>query len=266
MKMDLKHRLVALALAVGLVAATPAAALAGSDTTDATDTTTAATDTTQVSDARPGVDALRERVIAGIDARLRTLERLTNAVTGNEHVTPRHEATLLADYADATASLARLRAQAVEAETVEELLRIAHSVVVDHRIYLVVAPKTREVIVSDTVADAVERFGEIADRLAEAIARAEEAGYDVTEARRWLTVARDEIAEADRAGTPVAGMVIGLQPEDWPDPARSQLESGRRRLHDAHLDLREAKVALEKSHQALKDAVGDEGGTDDGGA
>jgi len=247
-----RTRLLAAGLAAGMLLALPGVASA--------QTEPATTDTTTVQQARPApqidVDTARRRLIAAIDRRLKTIERLTNAVTGNDHITPGHEARLLADYARAASGLRAARADAEAATTLDELKQIGHHVVVDFRIYLVVAPKSHEVLASDTVVDAADRMDGIADELAAAIGRAEEAGYDVTEARKWLTVARDEIGEGRRAGGPVAGDVIGLQAADYPDPAKGALTTGKRRLEDARLDLRQAKVSLHKSYQALKDAVG----------
>ncbi len=247
-------RMLATGLAAGMLLALPAAA-------NAQQADTATDDQATVQEVTPehrvDFDTAKQRLIDAIERRLETLERLTNIVTGNDHITARHEAELLADYAQAANGLRIARGDAEAATTFEELRQIGHSVVVDYRIYLVVAPKTHEVVASDTVVDAADRMDGIANELGAAIDRAEQAGYDVTEARRWLTVARDEIGEGRRAGGPVADDVIGLQASDYPDPAKGALSEGKRRLENARIDLREAKVALEKSYAALQDAVGD---------
>ncbi|HHC09347.1 MAG TPA: hypothetical protein ENK55_11615 [Actinobacteria bacterium] len=257
-KQPLVRRLVVLGLAGSLLLGAPTAALAQS--TDAADRVAKVTD--RPTDQPPVVDleAARRRLLAAIDRRLETLERLTNVVTGHPHVTDRHEAKLLADYARAAQGLRELRTRAEAATTREELKEIAESMVVDYRIYLVVVPKTYGVLFSDTVVAAADRMDEFADRLAEAIERAAEAGYDVSEARRWLVVARDEIDEGRRAGGPVADMVIDLEASDYPEPATSTFADAKRRLENARLDLREARKALTKSLTALREAIGGNGG------
>jgi hypothetical protein len=57
---------------------------------------------------------------------------------------------------------------------------------------------------------------------------------------------RLNIRAAHEFGEPVADMVIDLQPEDWPDPAKETLEKGRRRLSLAVDHLHVAKYKGKK--------------------
>ncbi len=243
-------RTIAVGLAAGMLAALPAAANAQTDEQPAT------TGVVETTETRPSIDTIKDRAARAIERRLATLDELTRRVNDSQYMTPRHKSTLLGEYASASFGLETLGDAIEEASTYEELRILVPKIATEFRIYLVVVPKTREVQASDRVADAVERLDEAADTTAEAIRRAEEAGYDMTEATRWLISARDDIAEARRTGIPVAGDVIGLQASDWPDPAKSTLEQGHRRLLDAKVDLRKAKASLDKARQAIEDAIG----------
>ncbi len=249
------RRLMAVGIATGMLFAVPAAANARTDETrDATEVTTTNDETT-----RPSIDKIKERAAAAIDRRLATLDTLTERVGNSEHMTDAHKGTLLGEYASASFGLSSLADEIENATSLEELRELVPAIAERFRIYLVVVPKSRQVEASDRVADVVERLDEAADAIAEAIRRGEEAGYDMGEAKRWLVSARDDIAEARRTGVPVADDVIGLQASDWEEPASSQLHEGRRRLDNARVDVRKAKLSLDKARQAIEDAIGSDG-------
>lgn len=240
-----KHprRVLILAIALGVLMALPSAASA-QETDVATDR-----------DAEYSIDEIKARAKAAIDKRLDTLGELQRRVRDHEFMTAVHKATLTADYADAVAGLIGLSREIQNVETREELRDLVPLIATDYRVYFVIVPKTYQVAASDRVGHAVSRFDDTADAISDAIDRAEAAGYDMTEARRWLISARDEIAEARRAGVPVADDVIDLDASDWEEPAKSALDEGRRRLKNARVDLRQAKLSLNKAQQAIRDAI-----------
>lgn len=212
--------------------------------------------TTEVRPEQHTVDDIKAQAQEAIDRRLRTLDRLERRTAEHEFMTTAHKAALIADYADAVSGLLELGNEIRAAETKEQLRELVPLISTDYRVYLVIVPKSYEVGASDRVAHVVERFEDVADAIAAAIERAEEAGYDMDEARRWLVSARDEIAEARRTGVPVADDVINLDAADWEDPAKSILDEGHRRLKNAQVDLRQAKVSLDGAEQAIRDAIG----------
>ena len=244
-------KLLTVGIAAGMLMTLPAAANAQSDERPAT------TDTVETADTavRPSIDSIKERAAAAIDRRLDTLDELTRRATNSVHMTDGHKSTLLGEYASATFGLSVLGDDIAAATTYEQLRELVPAIATDFRIYLVVVPKSRQVAASDRVADAVDRLDDAADTAAEAIRRGEGAGYDMTDAKRWLVSARDDIAEARRTGVPVADDVIGLHASDWENPAKSTLEEGHRRLRNAGVDLRKAKVSLEQTKKAIEDAI-----------
>ncbi len=237
------RRAMIIAIAVGMLMALPAVA--------------SAQEADPATDASPehSIEGVKARAQAAVDRRLDTLATLERRVINHEFMTTVHKATLTADYADAVAGLITLNREIQNAETAVELRELVPLIASDFRVYLVIVPKSHQVGASDRVGHVVSRFEDAADAIADAIERAEAAGYDMTEASRWLVSARDEIGEAKRTGVPVANDVIDLDASDWEEPAKSMLEQGRRRLDNARVDLRQAKGSLDKAKQAIEDAI-----------
>ncbi|MDJ0791158.1 MAG: hypothetical protein QNJ71_04620 [Acidimicrobiia bacterium] len=206
-------------------------------------------------DERHSIEDVKERAAEAIERRLATLDRLTEKASTSPHLTDEHETALLGDYRVASNGLEQLGDDIAQAQTAEELRSLVPLIAKDYRVYLVIVPKSAEVGASDRVRSAVERLSAVATTLHEAADRAEAAGFDVTETRRWLISAADEIAEANRTGVPVADLVIDLDAGDWEEPAKSTLEDGKRRLENARVDLRQAHGSLEKAREALRDAI-----------
>lgn len=249
------RRLVGLGLALGLLLALPGVAYAQDNAQR--DTTDQVTDhETDRPDREEVIRKAKARALEAIERRLSTLDRLADVVSHNRNVTAEHKRQLIADYEAAASGLRGLAAEIEAADTLAEVLRLSGLIVTDYRVYLVVVPKSHEVVASDAMVAIAGRFGEMSEKLQKAINRAHEAGFDVTEAQRWLDIAAEEIAAAERKAGPVAGNVIGLQASDWPDPAQGQLREGREVLKSAGTDLREARLALQESLQALRQAIG----------
>lgn len=193
------------------------------------------------------LDELKARAQALIDAQLGHLGRLRSEINASAHITDGHAEQLLRDISDAAAGLEELSRQVEAATTIPQVWEFIRQIP-GFQIGNVLAPKTHQVIASDAIVAFGGKLDRFADKLADVIARAEENGYDVDEAWRMLEEMNDQIAEGARLGDPVAESVIGLQAEDWPDPAQSTLAAGRR-------DLRAAGLSLRNAHGTGKDIV-----------
>jgi hypothetical protein len=221
-----------------LVAAMPVAALAQ------TDREPPARDDPTVSDERRGdsFERAKAHVIKQIERRLDALDRLTRKIEAARYVTEDHAASLLRDIAAARETL-RAGLAAVQATTTPEALReIAPPIFHATLVFALLGPKTHEVIASDAVVAASVRFTDFGTKLQETLDRiANETDIDTTEAQADL----DEMIRLGNAaaaiGGPVAGNVIDLQPDNWPDPAQAALREGKAALSDARLSLREAR-------------------------
>ena len=253
------RRLVALTAAVAMLAVIPQAAVA-EETDRPTDTAVADTvvvDTAETDgrDHPHTIDDIKRRALAAIDKRLTALSRIDAKVASNAHVTEAHASALRRDYAEATQGLEGLAEEIKKAKTAEELRGLIPKIAEDYRVFLVILPKSHEVIVSDTMGDAVDRMTGVSENLLEAIERAEEAGLDMTEARRWLAIANEKIRAVETGAVPVANSVIDLTADDWEEPAKSLLAEGKRKLETARGDVRDAIEALKNTRRAIRTAI-----------
>jgi hypothetical protein len=256
---NLRARLTAAGLVAILALAAPAAAFAQ---TDSAQTDTAQTDrvTDQLTDQQrtaTDIASVKRRALAAIEHRLVTIDRLQAAVRSNPHVTDDHAATLLSELERSANGLSELARQIEATEDPEELRRLIPKIAEDYRIYVLMVPKVHEVLSSDTVEHVARRFEIAEEELGEAIARAEEAGYEVGQAKEYLAEMIRYVDEAEALGGPVAEAVLPLQPADWPDPAKDILEQGHEDLVDARRSLREAWQAAKSAVRALHEAIGD---------
>jgi len=237
--MTQRTRLWLVALVVGgLLTALPGVAVANSDTTDATDT--------PVSDEVSDVDYIKHRALHAIEKRLETVARLAKKVENHDTVTEEHAGKLLRDLADAAVGLEELARKIEAAATVEELNELVPLIATDFRIYQLVRPKVNQVLASDAKVAATERLFGLANTLEVLIDRAENAGYEVARPEKWLRKMRRNLTAAAELAGPVADMVIDLQPEDWPDPAKATLREGEALLEGATTHLRIARHKAKK--------------------
>lgn len=232
---------IVLALSVGTTAA-----MAQETTTETTATTTAAR-------PRP-IEELKARAHQLIDWQLAVVDRLQASVDNSRFITEGHAGRLQGDLAATAATLRHISAQVDDATTLEEvgaLIREVHALHVGN----VIAPKTRQVIGSDSLVAVGGKLDRFAERLGELLTRAEENGFDVSEGWAWLDEMESNIATGMGLADPVAEAVIGLDGGDWPDPAQGVLADGRSDLHAAGFDLREAFAAGRQIVQLLRSLV-----------
>ena len=245
--MTIRTRLGLVALVVGgLLVALPGIAVAQTDSV--------ADDAPSVSDMSD-VDEIKHRALHAIDRRLHTIARLTRKVNESKSITEEHAKKLLVDLEDAAAGLEELARKIKGAQTIEELRELVPLIATEFRIYQVVKPKVLEVMASDRVVAATERLTELGDKLEILIARAADVGYDVTRPRILLARMRHNVAAAQRLAGPVADMVVDLQPEDWPDPAKALLREGRVRLDESFERVRHARYQARKIVRWLRNLV-----------
>ena len=219
----------ALAVAALVVAAIPAVAVAQTDEPGPRDERIA------TDERADGLERAKDHVIKQIERRLEALERLTGKVETAKHITEEHAAALLGDIGAAQETL-RAGIPAVEtATTPEELRAVAPPIFENTLVLALLAPKTHEVVASDTIVAATSRFVELGGKLQDALDRiATETDVDTTEAQANLDEMLRLINQATATGGPVADQVVGLQPADWPDPAQAMLREGKAALDEAH--------------------------------
>jgi len=249
-------RTITAAVALSLVLALPGVAMAETAGEPASGGTVAEQ---TVDTQRPGVvDRIKARAQWAIDRRFETIDRLRTALNERGHTTTRHKADLFVDLNQAEAGLRTLSREIQAATTVDQLQVLVPKIATDFRIYLVVAPKIREVIAGDTAVWAVNNPATDAyERISAAVDRADQAGYDVTEAQAALQEMMTHMTKAEAYAGPVPNQVIGLQASDWENPARTLLRQGRDSLIQARDELRAARDSAKAAVQALRDAIRD---------
>lgn len=249
-----RNKIAAATLALAMLGSMPATALAQTDTTSPRDTIA------QREAERPerDIDVVKERALAAIDRRLERVARLRDAVHSSEHVTDEHASDLLAEFERTESGLLALAEEIRAAETADELRVLIPRIATDFRVYVLVTPKTWEVLVADAMGDAAVRFEEVAMNIAEAVQRAEEAGYDVGEAQAALERMQSLVAEGAGLAEAVPPAVLPLTPADWPDPARSVVRGAHADLVAARQAFREARTAAHDAVEALRAAIGDD--------
>ncbi len=220
-----------------LVTAVPVAAVAQTDTERPQRGTVELTDE-QRSDR---LDAVKRRVIAQIERRLTALDRLAGKISNADHITDGHAATLSADIDSARRVLEAGIGAVGTVETLEELRAVTPPLFETTLVFALLGPKTHAVVASDAVPAATRRFTEIGTKLQEALDRLDAAGVDTAEAQSDLDEMTRLVTEAASTGGPVADSVIGLQPSDWPDPAKSSLADAKASLQRARSHLRTAR-------------------------
>jgi hypothetical protein len=199
------------------------------------------------------IEALRTRCLEGIDRRLERITRLKDAVNGSEHVTAEHRSTLSAQLTDARSGLTELRTK-IEGDTDPAALKHdCRSIVEDYRIYVLVSPKVREVLVADAEVAVSGHLDEVAAKIQAAIDEASAKGKDTTQAQSYLDEMKAGTESARTAASGVPASIINLTPADWPG-AHDTLEQGRETLRTARKDLYEAREAGRNAVKALRGA------------
>lgn len=187
-----------------------------------------------------------------IDARLGQLQKLGTQVDGAAALTPDHATALRAVLAEHEAGLTALRADVASTTELTQLAKDAKSMVEDHRVYLVLTPQVHLVIAHDAGARAIDlATTKVEPKLSAAIAKAEAAGKDVTQAKADRDAFTAAVSAASTALDGVDTTALALQPKDYPGN-RSTIEGARNQVKQARDDLRAARDAAKKVVDDLK--------------
>jgi hypothetical protein len=243
----IRTRFAAAALGVGVVLAAPAAAWAGPRRP--VSSTPTATSPTPTDSSRPDREGLRAKCLAAIDIRLPALDAARADVAGNQHLTDDHRAALTTDIDDTAARLHTL-ADEIRADSDLAALRDhCRSIFEDNRVFALVLPRTRLMVGADTAGDAGAKLRDVAGKLADAIAKEEAAGRDMSHAKADLDAMKAQIASAVAAAGTVPDAVLGLTPADW-NANHDVLQPARQSLRVARADLKVARdLAVKIRHE-----------------
>lgn len=199
--------------------------------------------------ADPTVENLGAVGDCEIDRRLATLDRLRALVADAPVITDAHETSLKGVLDGATTGLTALRAE-IDAETsIPELRSEIRRIYTDFRVYVLDARQVLLVRGDDRVVAAADRLDKAAGQLADAIARAESNGKDVTEAKADLDAMTAAIAAARAEVAGDVDAVLAETPATWnAGTAKPILDAARASISKAQADLR---TALRESRAVL---------------
>ncbi len=190
-----------------------------------------------------------------IDDRLAALDKLAGAVDARPAVTDDHQAALDGQIADAKSGLSALREKIAGDTDAATLKADCKQIVEGYRVYLVVVPRTHEVVASDAIVAGADKLTARVADLQSAIDTAEANGHDVTHDRELLTDLQAKVASAHDAAAGVPDAVIGLSAADWnAGTAKPVLEAGHTTLKTARTDLASALQSARQIVQDLKTA------------
>ena len=199
-----------------------------------------------------GVGHLRKLGDCEIDRRLDTITRLQSQVANASGLTDLDRTTLRSQLSTDTRGLTALRGK-IDGETDVDALRAdVTKIVTDFRIYLLMVPKTVEVIAADAELAAVARLGTLSTSLQARIDTAKAAGKDVTQAQSDLDAMDAKVAQVSPLVQGIPAAVLPLTPAQYNDgtakpilaSSRTSLQGGRGLLVGARADARACAAAL----------------------
>lgn len=200
------------------------------------------------------VDHLRRLGDCEIDRRLATLTTLDTRVVAARLVTDDHRSALRAEYAADRTGLTALRATIDAESSVTGLRADLKRIATDYRIYLLVVPKTAEVIAADSEVAAVARLADASSRLQARIDAAKAAGKDVTTAQADLDAMNAKAAQVTPLVQGVPAAVLPLTPAQFnAGTAKPVLVNSRTAIRNARALLVGARSDAKACIAALRE-------------
>lgn len=254
MQKPIKLAVPVLVLAVAAAAAPAQAAVAGSVQATQSGLVPAALTAPRALTATAAprtLPAVKAAAQARIDKRLHTLATLKTSIGDAKNLTDAHRTTLTSLVDSDTSGLTALRAKIDGEQTVEAVRADERSMVVDYRIYLLVAPKVRFTIASDAEAAAIESLRGVHNMLASAIAAAQAKGEDVSAEQSELTDLQHQIDAASAAIAGKADGLLAVTPSADASAMTAAVNPVRAAVRTARQDLRTAVADARQIHRQL---------------
>lgn len=201
------------------------------------------------------MDEVKSRCLRQIELRHTAMARVKQRISSSRFLSDDHEAALAQDL-DATASSLSRLADAIQAEDdFDELRAECRSIVLDHRVFVLVMPHARLVTAADAALAAAARLTAVADRLQTRIDEAKGQGKDTAEAQSDLAQMRGHIAVAIDQADGVYDGVIGITPAEY-NTNHQILDDPRRAVRACKDELRAAVVVGRKLRNDLDRSSG----------
>lgn len=254
--MPCRHRLLGAGV-LGTVALTAALSAAGSvpvsaDPVPSTSSTTTSVSTPATSGGPASSPLCTAAVITSAKALVQTdltnrvtqLNLLVGRVNGAVHLTTSDQSTLLADLTQSELpGIQALQAKVSGDTTCIELLRDAHAMVFDYRVYLLMTPQADLVILNDAITYAEGVVAALETRISGGIHNAQERGQNVSGAQSAFADYQAQVTAAQSLTSSQSATLLAQTPQGYPGnatvlrQARTNLSNARNDLHAARADL-----------------------------
>lgn len=198
------------------------------------------------------MDEIKSRCLRQIDLRHTALSRVKQRLANARFLTDTHEDALTQNIDATSASLSRLADVIQGEDNFEELREECRSIVMDHRVFVLVLPRARLLAAADAELAAANRLTEAAAQLQAKIDEAKAAGKDTTEAESDLARTRAHIANARDQADGVYDAVVGITPSQY-NGNHEILQGTREAVRAAKNELRAAVAAAREVRQGLGD-------------
>lgn len=196
------------------------------------------------------MDEIKSRCLNQIELRQRAMAAAKRRLAQARFVTDSHEAALVQNIDATAASLSRLADTIQGEDNFEELRAECRSIVVDHRVFVLVLPRVRLVVASDAELAAARRLTDAATKFQAEIDKQKAEGKDTTEAESDLARMRAHTQSAHDHAVTVFDSVIGITPADY-NANPNVLDAARTEVRAAKEDLRAAMAAAREVRHDL---------------
>jgi len=259
MKHNFPRRMAAGALSAGAVAGlivmVPGAADAA-PTTTATTATAGSNSTTPVSSPRctPATFSQAQQLVeAGLSARVTQLGALASEANNTaNHLSAGDRQTLQNDISNVELpGIQALQPQAQQATTCAALRTVAHDMVFNYRVYVVMTPQTHLTIVTDDETYIEGVFVNLEPQIATAIANAQAAGKNVTAAQAAFGDLKSQVSSAQGETAGQSAQILAQVPSGFPGnwqvflAARTNATNAHSDLHAAYADAQQIRTDLQ---------------------
>jgi len=245
---------VAAGAATGMVVMIPSAAFAAPSANTAAPPTTSSTQVSNPFCTPTTFGSAQQLVEADLAARVTQLNTVLLVAADNtaNHLTGGDRSTLQNDISNVELpGIQALQTQVQSVTTCMGLRAVAHSMVFNYRVYLVMTPQTHLTIVIDDETYIEGVFVNLEPQIATAIQNAQAAGKNVTAAQAAFTDLKNQVSAAQGATNGQSALILAQTPTGFPGNWNVFL-TARTNATNAHSDLRQAYTDAESIRTDLQ--------------
>jgi len=234
----IRNRIAAGVLVGGVLAAAPAAAFADTPSTAAPTPGTPSHPTCSQST----FSVAQQFVEQQLSNRVAVLDELASRIGAAPYLTASDRTTLQGIVSGTQSGIGALVQKVPSDTTCAQLWSDARSMVVDYRVYAVVAPQSDLTIVADTESSIAARLAGLEPQIQQAITAAQQAGKNTSGAQAAFDDFTTQVSDASTAVGGVAADALSKKPADYQPGMwigdRTDVTSARADLHHAVTDAR----------------------------